>query len=152
MTCLFLTLQSLPLVSSPSNVLHKPSRSLHNPLFKLSPVSASSLTLLLRLICNYPPTNKPTRVSVQASFFAIPSPAIRAFCSKGSVGMGDGAVQHPDSISYLTQREAAEIDEILMGPLGFSVDQLMVHLKPSICYPILPPFICVIFFLFPVDV
>ncbi|KAL6528645.1 Pyridoxine/pyridoxamine 5'-phosphate oxidase 1, chloroplastic [Orobanche minor] len=31
----------------------------------------------------------------------------------------------PDSISYLNQREAAEIDEILMGPLGFSVDQLM---------------------------
>ncbi|CAA7392046.1 unnamed protein product [Spirodela intermedia] len=28
-------------------------------------------------------------------------------------------------ISYLTQREAAEIDEVLMGPLGFSVDQLM---------------------------
>lgn len=67
--------------------------------------------------------------------------------------MGDGAVQPPDSISYLTQREAAEIDEILMGPLGFSVDQLMVHLKPSIRYPILPPFICIIFFfLFPVDV
>ncbi|GMP54679.1 hypothetical protein CsSME_00019761 [Camellia sinensis var. sinensis] len=30
-----------------------------------------------------------------------------------------------DSISYLSQREAAEIDDILMGPLGFSVDQLM---------------------------
>ena len=38
-------------------------------------------------------------------------------------------VQNPDSISYLNQREAAEIDEILMGPLGFSVDQLMV----SVC-------------------
>lgn len=33
---------------------------------------------------------------------------------------------NPDSVSYLTQHEAAEIDEILMGPLGFSVDQLMV--------------------------
>lgn len=31
-----------------------------------------------------------------------------------------------DFVSYLTQREASEIDEILMGPLGFSVDQLMV--------------------------
>lgn len=31
----------------------------------------------------------------------------------------------PSSVSYLTQREAAEIDEELMGPLGFSVDQLM---------------------------
>uniref|UniRef100_A0A7N0SXU8 NAD(P)H-hydrate epimerase n=1 Tax=Kalanchoe fedtschenkoi TaxID=63787 RepID=A0A7N0SXU8_KALFE len=31
-----------------------------------------------------------------------------------------------DSISYLTQREAAEVDEMLMGPtLGFSIDQLM---------------------------
>ncbi|KAF3445982.1 hypothetical protein FNV43_RR11160 [Rhamnella rubrinervis] len=34
-------------------------------------------------------------------------------------------MQNPESISYLTQREAAEIDETLMGPLGFSVDQLM---------------------------
>ncbi|KAE8056982.1 hypothetical protein FH972_013708 [Carpinus fangiana] len=40
--------------------------------------------------------------------------------------MGDKVAQSPaDSISYLTQREAAEIDETLMGPLGFSVDQLM---------------------------
>lgn len=31
-----------------------------------------------------------------------------------------------ESVTYLTQREAAEIDETLMGPLGFSVDQLMV--------------------------
>ncbi|WOK97653.1 hypothetical protein Cni_G06361 [Canna indica] len=30
-----------------------------------------------------------------------------------------------EAVSYLTQREAAEVDEILMGPLGFSVDQLM---------------------------
>ncbi|MED6207105.1 Pyridoxine/pyridoxamine 5'-phosphate oxidase 1, chloroplastic [Stylosanthes scabra] len=29
------------------------------------------------------------------------------------------------SLTYLSQREAAEIDETLMGPLGFSVDQLM---------------------------
>lgn len=33
----------------------------------------------------------------------------------------------PESISYITQQEAAEIDELLMGPLGFSVDQLMVN-------------------------
>ncbi|KAH9616345.1 hypothetical protein KSS87_018323 [Heliosperma pusillum] len=30
-----------------------------------------------------------------------------------------------EGISYLSQRDAAEIDETLMGPLGFSVDQLM---------------------------
>ncbi|KAJ6335463.1 hypothetical protein OIU78_012154 [Salix suchowensis] len=34
-------------------------------------------------------------------------------------------MQNPESISHLTQREAAEVDEILMGQLGFSVDQLM---------------------------
>ncbi|CAH8390346.1 unnamed protein product [Eruca vesicaria subsp. sativa] len=34
-------------------------------------------------------------------------------------------MQDPTSVSYLSQREAAEIDETLMGPLGFSVDQLM---------------------------
>lgn len=38
-------------------------------------------------------------------------------------------VQDPESISYLKQNEAAEIDEILMGPLGFSVDQLMVNVS-----------------------
>jgi hypothetical protein len=29
-------------------------------------------------------------------------------------------------VTHLSQRDAAEIDEQLMGPLGFSVDQLMV--------------------------
>ncbi|XP_031493078.1 pyridoxine/pyridoxamine 5'-phosphate oxidase 1, chloroplastic isoform X3 [Nymphaea colorata] len=33
--------------------------------------------------------------------------------------------QTPEEISYLTQQEAAEIDDMLMGPFGFSVDQLM---------------------------
>jgi hypothetical protein len=42
--------------------------------------------------------------------------------------------QNPDSISYLTQREAAEIDETLMGPLGFSVDQLMVILNHRLIF------------------
>uniref|UniRef100_A0A1D1XRX4 NAD(P)H-hydrate epimerase n=2 Tax=Anthurium amnicola TaxID=1678845 RepID=A0A1D1XRX4_9ARAE len=42
-------------------------------------------------------------------------------CRGGGGGMADGLTE----VSYLTQREAAEIDEILMGPLGFSVDQLM---------------------------
>ncbi|GMP80424.1 hypothetical protein CsSME_00035527 [Camellia sinensis var. sinensis] len=34
-------------------------------------------------------------------------------------------LQSSESISYLSQKEAAQIDDILMGPLGFSVDQLM---------------------------
>lgn len=40
--------------------------------------------------------------------------------SRGFASMADV------NVTYLTQREAAEIDELLMGPLGFSVDQLMV--------------------------
>ncbi|KAL8167740.1 hypothetical protein V2J09_009239 [Rumex salicifolius] len=40
----------------------------------------------------------------------------RFFCTNSKV---------MDSVSYLSQREAAEIDDSLMGPLGFSVDQLM---------------------------
>ena len=54
--------------------------------------------------------------------------------------MADRAVQirNQNSISYLTQREATKIGEILMGPLGFSVDQLMVKLNHSLIHnPIL---------------
>ncbi|KAG0499411.1 hypothetical protein HPP92_003650 [Vanilla planifolia] len=36
-----------------------------------------------------------------------------------------GEVMSEGTISYLSKKEAAEIDELLMGPLGFSVDQLM---------------------------
>ncbi|KAL7098614.1 hypothetical protein ACP275_09G028700 [Erythranthe tilingii] len=53
----------------------------------------------------------------------------RGYCSRSYTGVKSMAsakiVSDPESISYLNQREAAEIDEILMGPLGFSVDQLM---------------------------
>ncbi|CAN0865494.1 Pyridoxine/pyridoxamine 5'-phosphate oxidase 1, chloroplastic [Linum grandiflorum] len=41
------------------------------------------------------------------------------------VARGIATMSNSDSVTYLAQREAAEIDEILMGPLGFSVDQLM---------------------------
>ncbi|KAJ6685636.1 putative proteinD(P)H-HYDRATE EPIMERASE [Salix purpurea] len=53
------------------------------------------------------------------------SPTIRSFSSKLSESITTARMQNPESISHLTQREAAEVDEILMGPLGFSVDQLM---------------------------
>ncbi|KAK4394602.1 Pyridoxine/pyridoxamine 5'-phosphate oxidase 1, chloroplastic, partial [Sesamum angolense] len=53
----------------------------------------------------------------------------RGYCSGLVTGAGGMAsakiVSDPECISYLNQREAAEVDEILMGPLGFSVDQLM---------------------------
>ncbi|XP_050241170.1 uncharacterized protein LOC126690079 [Quercus robur] len=80
------------------------------------------------------------RLPVQAFLTPIPSLSIRAFCTKPNETMADKAVQvqNLDSISYLTQREAAEIDEILMGPLGFSIDQLMVKLNHSLIHnPIL---------------
>ncbi|KAJ7965776.1 NAD(P)H-hydrate epimerase [Quillaja saponaria] len=61
----------------------------------------------------------------------ISSSAIRAFCSNSTENRGNRvalsvrSMENRDFISYLTQREAAEIDENLMGPFGFSVDQLM---------------------------
>ncbi|XP_021599912.1 pyridoxine/pyridoxamine 5'-phosphate oxidase 1, chloroplastic isoform X2 [Manihot esculenta] len=57
----------------------------------------------------------------------ISLPAIRSFASISFVKATRvmQSMTSPESISYLTQRDAAEIDEILMGPLGFSVDQLM---------------------------
>ncbi|XP_050157630.1 pyridoxine/pyridoxamine 5'-phosphate oxidase 1, chloroplastic-like isoform X1 [Malus sylvestris] len=73
----------------------------------------------------------PSSLSTSAFLQTVRSPAIRAFCSNPSGAAGVGSVhaapsmQNPGDISYLTQREAAEIDEVLMGPLGFSVDQLM---------------------------
>lgn len=47
----------------------------------------------------------------------------------------------PSSVSYLTQREAAEVDENLMGPLGFSVDQLMVSARARIFMPAIVVFL-----------
>ncbi|KAJ4962215.1 hypothetical protein NE237_022154 [Protea cynaroides] len=43
----------------------------------------------------------------------------------GKIASSLESLNDPDSISYLTQKEVAEIDEILLGDLGFSVDQLM---------------------------
>lgn len=43
-----------------------------------------------------------------------------------------------DTISYLSQAEATAIDEVLMGELGFSIDQLMVkpqtHISAISCF------------------
>ena len=78
--------------------------------------------------------------SFQAIFRPISIPGIRAFSTRGSTGaaVSGQTMAASDNISYLTQREAAEIDETLMGPLGFSVDQLMVSLHRSDCLLISP--------------
>lgn len=57
--------------------------------------------------------------------FLTASHGFRTLSTKSVPNMQDSA-----SVSYLSQREAAEIDETLMGPLGFSVDQLMVSPFP----------------------
>ncbi|XP_078447819.1 pyridoxin (pyrodoxamine) 5'-phosphate oxidase [Wolffia australiana] len=57
-------------------------------------------------------------------FSGFPASSNRRFFSVDCVGRAGSGVRMGE-ISYLSQREAAEIDEVLMGPLGFSVDQLM---------------------------
>ncbi|GKV33615.1 hypothetical protein SLEP1_g42100 [Rubroshorea leprosula] len=103
MRCLFL-IRSLPFSSHSSSSPSKPQppRSLYNSLPTLSALKSSP---------SFPPS--------------ISSPAFRAFCSKSGGAMASSQLQNQDYVSYLTQLEAAEIDETLMGPLGFSVDQLM---------------------------
>ncbi|KAL6176846.1 hypothetical protein ACLB2K_053478 [Fragaria x ananassa] len=90
-----------------------------------------SLSLSPILICNPHVTPSPSPsppLFSSASFLQpIKSPAICAFGSKPRSYFVRAlhTMQNPEAISYLTQNQAAEIDEILMGPLGFSVDQLM---------------------------
>ncbi|XP_010520770.1 PREDICTED: pyridoxine/pyridoxamine 5'-phosphate oxidase 1, chloroplastic isoform X2 [Tarenaya hassleriana] len=81
----------------------------------LSPKPASSLQKSLPSLSNFPLPSQ----GCHLSSVSVPS-RFRTFCSKSI-----GSMQNPEAVSYLMQREAAEIDETLMGPLGFSVDQLM---------------------------
>ncbi|KAA8538147.1 hypothetical protein F0562_027755 [Nyssa sinensis] len=82
---------------------------------------------------SYRSHQNPCPILLSGLFGPISSSANRRYCSSSSEvrKMGDKAVsslqnlQNPDSLSYLSQQEASEVDEILMGPLGFSVDQLM---------------------------
>lgn len=82
----------------------------------LSGASDSSRPFPTRALRPETRTATPVRCQLRDS-----SPFVRAFYGTrmdSLPGAGDG-------VSYLSQKEAAEIDEILMGPLGFSVDQLM---------------------------
>ncbi|KVH85177.1 pyridoxine/pyridoxamine 5'-phosphate oxidase 1, chloroplastic isoform X1 [Cynara cardunculus var. scolymus] len=96
--------------------------------------SSSFITHLLSL----PPTSTPTLAisssplhrSSKVFFGSILRYKFRGYCFSG-VNRGElmdnntKVVQDHDSVTYLNHREAAEVDEILMGSLGFSVDQLM---------------------------
>ncbi|CAN6288333.1 unnamed protein product [Urochloa humidicola] len=56
-----------------------------------------------------------------ARFLPLPLPPARGMASLAATAAAAAAAE----VTHLTQRDAAEIDEQLMGPLGFSVDQLM---------------------------
>ncbi|KAL6184652.1 hypothetical protein ACLB2K_046052 [Fragaria x ananassa] len=88
-----------------------------------------SLSPSPKLICNPHVTPSPSPPLFSSASFLQPikSPAICAFGSKPRSYFVRAlyTMQNREAISYLTQSQAAEIDEILMGPLGFSVDQLM---------------------------
>ncbi|KAI4339753.1 hypothetical protein MLD38_024661 [Melastoma candidum] len=101
-----------------SSCLHFPTRlpphHRRQPPFIPPAGAAVSLHLLqLTTCCRYASTVSPGGLP-RRGFRA----GVRGFCTT-AVNMGETAV------SYLTQKEAAAIDEELMGPLGFSVDQLM---------------------------
>ncbi|KDP41449.1 hypothetical protein JCGZ_15856 [Jatropha curcas] len=106
MTCLFLS-QLIPLALTQRN-------------------NSSSISNSSRFLYNSLPSK------AWGSTCPIPRPE---FCSSSVIRFSSSksseptremqSIQNPESISYLRQREAAEIDEMLMGPLGFSVDQLM---------------------------
>ncbi|KAJ8762524.1 hypothetical protein K2173_007963 [Erythroxylum novogranatense] len=57
--------------------------------------------------------------------FPSPITGLTNCCRSSLATRAFQSMHNSESVSYLTQREAAEVDEILMGPLGFSVDQLM---------------------------
>ncbi|KAI3513738.1 hypothetical protein L1887_21077 [Cichorium endivia] len=91
-------------------------------LLSLPPTSTSTSTRAI--------SSSPLHRSPQGFFGSILRYNFRGYCSarvnrRAFMANNIKVVQNPDSISYLNQREAAEVDEILMGPLGFSVDQLM---------------------------
>ncbi|KAL5777315.1 hypothetical protein ACOSP7_010241 [Xanthoceras sorbifolium] len=73
----------------------------------------------------FTPSRSLSNLSSTVSLRPVSTPAFRSFCSKTGAMSSLPSLQNPDSLSFLKQRQAAEIDEALMGPLGFSVDQLM---------------------------
>ncbi|RZC06645.1 Pyridoxine/pyridoxamine 5'-phosphate oxidase 1, chloroplastic [Glycine soja] len=119
MTCLCLTHSITQTHNHNHNLPHATttfSSSLHNrnPLFQLFSVS-NQFPLLSRALFQsiiLRPRIRPFSTNLTASYSSSAFAQIMANFDA-------------DSVTYLTQRDAAEIDETLMGPLGFSVDQLM---------------------------
>ncbi|XP_020100651.1 pyridoxine/pyridoxamine 5'-phosphate oxidase 1, chloroplastic [Ananas comosus] len=76
-------------------------------------------TLLLRSSSPLSPPPASPLPLPRASLLGAP-PHLRSRRSFSSA-----AAMADEPVSYISQKDAAEIDEALMGPLGFSVDQLM---------------------------
>ncbi|PIA46505.1 hypothetical protein AQUCO_01500211v1 [Aquilegia coerulea] len=76
-------------------------------------------------------SNKQSFSNLGLGFSSSFTSTIRGFCSreimsnKVASSLENLQISDSSSVTYLSAKEAAEIDEILMGPLGFSVDQLM---------------------------
>ncbi|OAY81578.1 Pyridoxine/pyridoxamine 5'-phosphate oxidase 1, chloroplastic, partial [Ananas comosus] len=82
--------------------------------------SPQNPTLLLR--SSSPPSPPPSPSPLpfpRASLLGAPPPLRSRRSFSSAAAMAD------EPVSYISQKDAAEIDEALMGPLGFSVDQLM---------------------------
>lgn len=136
MRCLYLSL-SYSHIHTHTHNIHIPSSSSPSTLFSVSHFFLSHflhnnfklLLSKLKPICFF---------FFQGFRFPTPIrfPGIRAFRTNTTLAVSGQTMDTRDSVSYLTQREAAEIDENLMGPLGFSVDQLMVNLNFSSCFSI----------------
>ncbi|XP_039146017.1 pyridoxine/pyridoxamine 5'-phosphate oxidase 1, chloroplastic isoform X2 [Dioscorea cayenensis subsp. rotundata] len=77
---------------------------------------------------NTPPRSFPISGPLSSCFSGLQCPRARSGASFPvclARGFASERAMEEGSISYINQRDAAEIDELLMGPLGFSVDQLM---------------------------
>ncbi|KAH7654673.1 Pyridoxamine 5'-phosphate oxidase protein [Dioscorea alata] len=77
---------------------------------------------------NTPPRSFPISGPLSSCFSGLQSPRARSGASFPvclARGFASERAMEEGSISFINQRDAAEIDELLMGPLGFSVDQLM---------------------------
>lgn len=86
---------------------------------------------------NTPPRSFPISGPLSSCFSGLQCPRARSGASFPvclARGFASERAMEEGSISYINQRDAAEIDELLMGPLGFSVDQLMVCVLLVMCF------------------
>lgn len=104
-----------------------PTNSSHHHQFTI-PFSSSSFSSP-SLLSSSPVKLEPHRSLLNSHRLSSPFLSSRRGVSSAPMDASRGEIE----VSYLGQQAAKEIDEILMGPLGFSVDQLMVS-RFVICF------------------